>query len=168
MAKMQEDWVFIGLGIGALYLLYKSSEPVVKAIDSVSGVVQSAGNLSSNVLDKANDAVDLVSKPFSPVTNTFPTVSDYLFKSPVVTAPKLVNSALSKITDYVKSLFSPAKKSSSSNNANSAVIKTTPAQVQMKTNIASSQGLVSVVPKNPMSAVKLQVSPFTGQLFTKK
>lgn len=40
MAKLGEDWIFIGLGLGAAYLVYKATKGITGITDSVSNTAQ--------------------------------------------------------------------------------------------------------------------------------
>lgn len=55
MAKLGEDWIFIGLGIGAIYLVYKSTAPVTNSLDSVSKVIDSASGAGQSYFGLVDD-----------------------------------------------------------------------------------------------------------------
>lgn len=87
MVKLGDDWLYIGLGIGAIYLIYKATKPVTDTLQNVSDTV-------GDILDAPSNWVDYA---FSPPENTIPTATEFLFKSPLVTVPALT----SGVTDFL-------------------------------------------------------------------
>lgn len=57
MAKLQEDWIFLGLGIGAIYLVYKSTKPVTDVLDTTGDLLESVSGVGQNSAGLFNDSV---------------------------------------------------------------------------------------------------------------
>lgn len=68
MAGLKDDWVWIGLGIGAVYLIYKTTKPVTNTLDAVGNAIgeatQSTGSAISEVMETSghtlSDNIDLL------------------------------------------------------------------------------------------------------------
>jgi len=163
--KLGTDWLFIGLGLGAIYLVYKGTAPVTKALDSASGLVGSAAGLGSNVLDSLSSGVTAIAQndPFtlSPSSGGNPvSIKDWLFKSPLVTIPSEVG--------YFMNQFASTPASQQTSNPINYSPAINPATTRAKTNIAASQGIVSVAPPQMSLAPKAKISPFTGGAYLGK
>lgn len=59
MARLGTDLIYAGLGIGAIYLVYKATSGVTKVSDSIGEVGESAGNLTTSILDNTRAQVEI-------------------------------------------------------------------------------------------------------------
>lgn len=49
MARMGSDWVYIGLGVGAIYLVYKATSGISKVTDAIGDTTKTIGESVSNL-----------------------------------------------------------------------------------------------------------------------
>lgn len=99
MARLGTDWVFIGLGLGAIYLVYKSTKPVTDVLNTASGLVQDTVQTIKEIPQITKNYLEY---SFSPQENKLPTVKEFLFKSPFVTLPPLWSGAYDVLTGSKK------------------------------------------------------------------
>jgi hypothetical protein len=153
MAKLGNDWLWIGLGIAAIYGAYKLGNPLKQVGEDVARVTGATAGLVETVGNAASGAVVAATTPFT-LSNPsgLPSVSDFLFKSPLVTVPATA-----------KYLIDSGQYSSNRKRTQSTPLAPPPSTIRAQTNIAASQGLVSVAPPQMSMSQNAAISPFTGQ-----
>jgi len=58
MARLGTDLIYAGLGIGAVYLVYKATSGITQVSDAVGDIGQSAGGLTTSILDNTREQVE--------------------------------------------------------------------------------------------------------------
>jgi len=166
--KLGTDWLYIGLGIGAIYLVYKLTKPVSDVAGDVAGITNAVGDTAEKVIYGLSDTVGNV---FTPVeTGSYPSVSEWLFKSPLVTVPAAIETYTSSSSSKNKTVAEVAKslgvvKSSSVNKIDYSSPAVLASRDRSKDSFSSqSSGDVAASLK---PGVKAYVSPFTGKAFTR-
>lgn len=76
-----EDWLYIGLGAGALYAIYRLVQPLTKATDSVSNLVSGAADSAAGIFKPGTPQLNIIP---TPTTATTPGGTEY---SQVSTGP---------------------------------------------------------------------------------
>ena len=181
MARIGSDWLFVGLGLGALYLVYKSTKPVTDSLGSVSSVVGTASNLANDVLGSVQNVVDRIASPssylstptgFSATGASMPNFTSEVTKAVLSGLPGAgAVTAATGLYSAGKSVFSnyaASKPTKTSNNYANYSPVANPKDVQQKTILASAQGVVSVAPPQMSVSPSAKISPFTGKPFLPK
>jgi hypothetical protein len=110
MAKLGNDWLYIGLGIGAIYLVYKLTSPITNAANSVSNLASQATQDVGNVLGSVTSATSgtatgvtgAVSSYFTP--NSQLGMFDVVTKSPLVWYQEAYNQLISAWTNFTSNV----------------------------------------------------------------
>lgn len=152
--KLGEDWVFIGLGLGAVYLVYKLTKPVTELVDTASNITTDALTSADSVVRDAGNTL------FQKATGTEnPTTAMGWLTASV---PTLINKASQALSTASASMFNKPSSGSSARNYTPVI---DPKKTQFLTNVAASQGRVSVAPPQMSLSPQAKISPFTGKPF---
>lgn len=132
MAKLGSDWIFIGLGIGALYFIYKNtsklSTTVEKTTDVVNPILDSAGLASKTLFETIPQKVAQFITGYEEPATFKPTLFEQKFNEGKALSP---SNAVTALDLYAKSV--PAEVQLKAASAPQNVAKTSSFVSQLKT-----------------------------------
>lgn len=107
MAKMLDgkDFLYIGLGVGALYAIYKLTKPVTDATQGVAGVVQDASGAVSSIFKTPANTTPTFDAMTSAIPSGLKALSNVSANANPFDLRKPIAAAYDFVTSDVKQLF---------------------------------------------------------------